>query len=235
MVLVPRTSPRVSFGQRSIEPVANENPGPGQYNSHTGPVGIFTRNGAAVFGTSPRSYRHRECPGPGAYNHKPQMELKGPAYSFSPRRKRDFSQDTVQDSQEHELGPGPGAYDDSSFELRSTISSGPSFSMASTFSNFREKVNRGPGPGHYTSAVTARRGQSSGRAFGFGTSRREPGTIFKTPGPGQYAMSSTMSGPFFSLTPRRLSTRDCGENGVPGPGAHDHHADFEDAPWASTM
>lgn len=224
MVLVPRSAPRHSFGHRGPEAAPNDTPGPGQYSSHNQPAGagLFKRNGTAVFGTCVRSHRIRESPGPGTY--APLDVRKGPAFSCSPRRPPPPGEDT----QDPDLGPGPGAYDESLFYT--TQSSGPAFSMASTFSNFRETVSFSPGPGHYTDVGKQRR---SARGHGFGTSRREPGHITKTPGPGQYAVSSTLGGPRHGLTPRRV-TKWSSDNGVPGPGAHDHHPDFsDDAVWAS--
>jgi len=220
MVLIPRNAPKASFGVRGPDPPANDTPGPGHYTGlNAKSPGLFPRSGAAVFGTCPRSNRTREGPGPGQY--KVLDRRKGPSFSCSPRRQRAFNEDSVQ---EYELGPGPGAYDDA----LSFTASGPSYSMASTFS---DKAYNGPGPGHYSDAGKPRRPRGG---FGFGTSRREPGNVFKTPGPGQYTTNSTLGGPGFSLTPRRQTNRTL-DNGVPGPGAHDHHPDFsEDTPWTST-
>merc|ERR1740122_68363 len=89
------------------------------------------------------------------------------------------------------------------------------------------------GPGHYGAGGGGRTAEPASfwsrrvtPGFGFGTSSREPGGRGRTPGPGQYSMKSTLGGPNFSLAARR--ERRSPENGVPGPGAHEHHPDFED-------
>lgn len=227
MVLVPRTAPKVSFGVRSRDPAPQETPGPGHYDGNP-PSAVFTRSGAAVFGTSPRGHRQRQGPGPGAYAVLDRRK-GGPSWpwhrdhcasmSSSRRSAQSFSEDCPQD----DVGPGPGAYD---VAVPSLTANAPCYSMASTWT---DKVYSGPGPGHYTDGGKPWKPK---RGYGFGTSRREPGNPTKSPGPGQYSLGSTLGGPLPSLAARPPPASK--DNGVPGPGAHDHHPDFsEDAPWAA--
>merc|ERR1719215_1008570 len=102
--------------------------------------------------------------------------------------------------------------------------SGSGWSMAKTLA---DKVCSGPGPGHYSD--TGRR-RTPRAAYGFGTSRREPGNIVKTPGPGQYALGSTLGGAKHSLTPRRVVEPPREIDCTPGPGAHDHNSAFTNDP-----
>jgi hypothetical protein len=227
MVLVPRTAPKVSFGAKTPnprEPPKNDTPGPGQYDSQHMPPALFTRSGAAVFGTCRRVSSLRESPGPGAYTLWERRRTNGLSWHrdvFTPQTSARKSQTCGEEFQEERIGPGPGAYD----EPLSFNANGPSYSVAHYTAT--GKVDSLPGPGHYSQNGKP---WKSRRGVSFGTSRRERDHIFKTPGPGQYKLSSTLGGPVASLT-SRLPYREV-DNGVPGPGAHDHHPDFvETAVW----
>merc|ERR1712232_152994 len=124
-----------------------------------------------------------------------------------------------------ESGPGPGAYQTERCPSTSLYAESAKFSFAG---KGYDKVDDGPGPGHYG---TGSRGQPrftprNKPGFNFGTSQREPGQTVSTPGPGQYACKTSMgaSGPSYSLMAKReyLECKDIG----PGPGAHDLHPAF---------
>lgn len=229
MVLVPRNSPRASFGKArrdAREPGAADGPerwtgagptpGPGQYGSQSLPSSCCSRSAAFVFGTSGRAGpRQRACPGPGSY--APKVLNEGPGYSYRPPH--------VENSPRvggGAISPGPGAYGDVYKEL-----DGPKFSIGQA--RQKQDIVQYPGPGHYTGGVgytaspTKRRPQPG---FGFGTSVREPGSLRRTPGPGQYTVARTLGGVEFSMLPKRPGPAP--ESTGPGPGAHNVRQDFDE-------
>uniref|UniRef100_A0A7S1EVS4 Uncharacterized protein n=1 Tax=Noctiluca scintillans TaxID=2966 RepID=A0A7S1EVS4_NOCSC len=208
MVLIPRNSPKASLGHRNISShraPAQDTPGPGHYVKEPSHDSVFSRNGAAFFGTSCRDSRVRVSPGPGSYE---PLKLKrgvdfrreSPLAAWSPSR---LPQTT----------PGPGAYGDTLF----FGTDGPKHSMGSVRRARWE--TGGPGPGQHAScSQSAPRSQ---RCTGFGTSQRE-GSMKRSPGPGDYSLGSTLGGPKALLTPRQEVTSPLKPQNlhVPGPGAH---------------
>lgn len=229
MVLIPRTAPKISFGIKGndLQAYGHDTPGPGHYNAQSMPTTVWARNAAAVFGTNPRTARERTGPGPGSYTLIERQQ--GPKYSCGPRRP-DSPVGQFELKRERDAGPGPGAYDGNP----NFAADAPKFSMASHLSGKGDISS--PGPGHYTLDVagparSTRPVRRQRPGYSFGTSLREPGNLGKTPGPGQYSLRSTLSGPGYSLTPRRainFQRQNGVPGGVPGPGAHDHHPDFSD-------
>lgn len=231
MVLVPRNTPKVSFGVRGPPDRPPDTPGPGHYGDARsapaapprGETQIFARNGAAVFGTcQSRGYYPKAGPGPGAYGSKDLA--KGPSYSCTHRK-----QATVWDAPRSEgEAPGPGAYGEKLDLGNSTLPEGPKFSIGQPY---RSKVEDLPGPGHYGSvgqqhASGRYSARKQKRGFGFGTSVREPGVSHRMPGPGQYSPPlTTLSGPKHSMAPRRINAAP-DSAAFPGPGAHEHHGEL---------
>eukprot|EP00929_Paragymnodinium_shiwhaense_P025117 TRINITY_DN15265_c0_g1_i1.p1 TRINITY_DN15265_c0_g1~~TRINITY_DN15265_c0_g1_i1.p1 ORF type:complete len:226 (-),score=12.87 TRINITY_DN15265_c0_g1_i1:280-957(-) len=223
MVLIPRSAPKLSFGTRGREAQAPETPGPGHY-SGAGEQGLSTsicpRSATWNFGTSGRENRLRQTPGPGAYSQKEVSRRRGPAYSLRPRRPQSRWR---MEACDRDAGPGPGSYrTDQALCLNMET---PKYSMAGRGS---EKATEAPGPGHYglgsRGAPTFKTRNKPG--YGFGTSSREPGKNFCTPGPGQYSLQNSVGagGPSYSLMAKRshLESKDM----LPGPGAHDLKPNF---------
>lgn len=211
MVLIPRSSPKATFGVKSTLPQQRpqETPGPGQYAGQTVASATFARSGAAVFGTSGRTPRHRPSPGPGSYS--VQEATGAPSWTCSMRMTAEIP--TAWDD-----GPGPGSYGPGSF-----LADGPKFSIATPRRNLSRHED--PGPGHYgqTYGETPQSARLRTPGFGFGTAARES-MQKRSPGPGQYSMNSAMgSAPKYSMPPRRDKAPT--ESG-PGPGAHDQGPQF---------
>lgn len=233
MVLVGRSSARITFGGGRKEEQGPLSPGPGSYGGDT--HNTFARSAAASFGTGGQvAAVEKKGPGPGSYNVQGRQRSGG--WSLAPRRAR------VAPS---ELKPGPGAYGGG----REFTTEGPKYSMATPRQRPVPWFNcEPPGPGAYAgedprAAWTSTRKKAPG--FGFGTSVREPRS-HSTPGPGQYSTPASpphmLSGPAFGISPRRplghLSAggrptfepkhqkHDKNVSDAPGPGAHDHHPEL---------
>eukprot|EP00928_Gymnodinium_smaydae_P045684 TRINITY_DN30414_c0_g2_i1.p1 TRINITY_DN30414_c0_g2~~TRINITY_DN30414_c0_g2_i1.p1 ORF type:complete len:230 (-),score=7.65 TRINITY_DN30414_c0_g2_i1:91-780(-) len=221
MVLVPRSSPKVSFGSKGSDSQAEVTPGPGDYGDTTSKAQwsiVFKRTGGnAVFGTSARETSARRTPGPCCYCPRQEATFKRtPMYSC---RGRQSDSEWMAHTRVVDSGPGPGAYSE---HLAKFADEGPKFSIRP---QIPKKTTSEPGPGHYgdgSRGVPVLTARSTSKGFSFGTSARCPSERSRNPGPGQYSATSSVgigtAGPSYSLTPRRpLPT---GKEQVPGPGAH---------------
>mmetsp|Transcript_41690 Transcript_41690/g.116158 ORF Transcript_41690/g.116158 Transcript_41690/m.116158 type:complete len:221 (-) Transcript_41690:120-782(-) len=218
MVLIPRTSPRHSFGARpqEVARLRSETPGPGHYGALCSPASrCFSRSGGTGFGTAARGDREqRPCPGPGHYAAK--ALAPGPKYSCSPRRPAEGGSPVI--ASPWAAAPGPGAYSSSHVEFE-----GPKYSFAGRRG---EEQAVHPGPGHYSdpSYATARRRTKSG--FSFGNSTREPGSARRMPGPGHYSIASTVGSAAQYSMPARPAIRAPDPHSSPGPGQHNLKPEF---------
>mmetsp|Transcript_24542 Transcript_24542/g.76351 ORF Transcript_24542/g.76351 Transcript_24542/m.76351 type:complete len:229 (-) Transcript_24542:58-744(-) len=226
MVLIPRTSPRHSFGTGLRDAreqggargrwADGPTPGPGHYGEQSPPLSSRARSTAAVFGTSERrGAGQRLCPGPGSYAAKTLQT--GPGYPFRPSELERLPPAAGPGA----ASPGPGAHGVLHGEMN-----GPKYSMGQ--GRQTKEVVPHPGPGHYSAgsvsaAATPRR--RAQRGFGFGTSVREPGSPHPLPGPGQYSVDRSLGGKEYSLLPRRANPA-ADSCSSPGPGAHNVRSGF---------
>jgi len=181
-----------------------------------------------------------ECPGPGAYNHPSESDVrytKNPQYGFG-SASRDGTRDlhhpgpgeynpvkvANDTSSKYGFGtsqrktapvrpdhPGPGAY-----RTSTTVgSNGPKYSA--TGRRDMGGYPNTPGPGSYmVEAGTDSKVRPTPR-WGFGTSPRDGGRTLDHPGPGAYEHSGAMQGPNYSFRGRAERR---GHDVSPGPGMY---------------
>mmetsp|Transcript_25905 Transcript_25905/g.46839 ORF Transcript_25905/g.46839 Transcript_25905/m.46839 type:complete len:232 (-) Transcript_25905:91-786(-) len=227
MVLLPRNSPKTSFGLRPRQSSLHTSPGPGHYESRAPEVALrFSRTGATLFGTSVREGFPRPSPGPGAYTSEDigrKMKCSAPAYTCSPRLR---IQETIQD------GPAPV---DHCGDLTFSVDA-PKYSIANPRS---VKGDEGrPGPADYApgqsavgNPILASRAHRMG---GFGSEERMRSPRFSTPGPGSYSKPSTLGGQACRMAlPQKLPSHASSTAAyTPGPGAYSSMSDFgEESVW----
>jgi len=163
--------PKYSMPGRRPYTASAAQPGPGAYDA---PV-LFGKTATMV--TMKGKHRGNlgpDSPGPGAYAPVPSIG-RAPAFSFRPKSK----------SKARELSPGPGAYN-----KVSDIGKGPKKSMSPRRIAPLASSEISPGPGEYK---TSRHGDiGTGPSYSMGGK----GLIdiqARTPGPGDYALASTLS------------------------------------------
>lgn len=143
---------------------------------------------------------------PGAYD-VPSFGVEGPAYTMglkTPTKVRDDD------------GPGPGAYDQTTF--KSVKHRSPSTSFPTTGHKTLDGREESPGPGAYTPPP------HSSRSAIFGTVvRTSLASNTQVPGPGAYQSPVQKDGPKYSFLPRRDRSPN---DSTPGPGAYNvNHLD----------
>lgn len=226
MVLLPRNSPKSSFGLRGKEQSVVPSPGPAHYNSRAPEVTLrFSRQGASCFGTSVREGFPKPSPGPGQYTAQDigqKMRSSAPKYTCSPR---------LQAQEKVEASPAPVDYSrDAPFAAEA-----PKYSIATPRSS-KDDDGR-PGPAHYVPGHSAvgnpilrRRRERTG---GFGSEERMKGPRVVNPGPGQYSMMSTLAGPSHKMAPpQELPPHSLSSTISPGPGVYSTVSDFgEESYW----
>mmetsp|Transcript_150127 Transcript_150127/g.482528 ORF Transcript_150127/g.482528 Transcript_150127/m.482528 type:complete len:377 (-) Transcript_150127:52-1182(-) len=220
-----RSLPRISFGVRTSANQADENPGPGSYNTHEfGPERISRMRQTPAYNFGALSERKgmadtRDLPGPGAYG------VPKDVGKYATERKSGFGgapRGAVVRC--FHVTAGPGQY-----ALKSTLSDSPAFTA--TGKRYRRSVKSllRPGPGSYEPSVSRTSQFAAAPQVGFGTMSR-PEMFSKhlaaNPGPGTYPTKSYMgTAEFgkFSIVSRRR-THDLQPYVQPGPGQYDSHA-----------
>lgn len=218
--------------------ILNDQPkeiGPGQYQPNYDSVEVNYRTKFGI-GNRPDMFGSKGFPGPGAYAETDKKE--GPRYTFGTeaRERKFLSTETpapwaydipgLTEDLKNKPGktlapkrplvvkdsgaPGPGAYQP---RLSETT---PSFSVGTGSRSSFINVKKSPGPGEYEPKVPAHVSRTSN----FGTGARPPLTVPKfTPGPGAYGLDSTLSGPKYGMSGRRIDLKTSDQ--VPGPGQYE--------------
>ncbi|KAL4464748.1 hypothetical protein ABPG74_011309 [Tetrahymena malaccensis] len=193
--------PKWKFGLSNRQSmVANDAPGPGQYNLKNSQSGPKFSIGT---GSKPKVETYLFVPGPGTYNPGKTIYQSSPNYSMGMKHS----------SSEQHLQPGPGQYDH-----KSSVLNQPSVKFPLSTRNELYQGTNTPGPANYNVS----RPSSAAPKFGFGTSQRDQlYASQQTPGPGQYDQKSCID---LSKGVTMISRR---ANGVaneiakfPGPGAY---------------
>ena len=214
-----KAAPKWTMTSRKFYTHHELTPGPGAYSFQS------TNSGqAASLDKSPRpglvSAGTSSHPGPGAYSpNKPLPSLGNTLYhphSFPKAARKDTA--TVKNV------PGPGQY------FSEPKPEGPQFSLRGRSQD--SSVESKPGPCNYSPSYdyTLEKPPS----YKLGTSKRTTSMVTSlVPGPGNYSLRSTVSGPTwgFGSSPRSTSY----ETSVPGPGAysikpHTDHISFSMTP-----
>eukprot|EP00933_Yihiella_yeosuensis_P062211 TRINITY_DN65157_c0_g1_i1.p1 TRINITY_DN65157_c0_g1~~TRINITY_DN65157_c0_g1_i1.p1 ORF type:complete len:265 (-),score=38.74 TRINITY_DN65157_c0_g1_i1:75-800(-) len=226
MVLIPRTSPSVSFGSRGPEVSLNkeETPGPGHYTGHSPASALFNKGGDGFgFGTSTRRCVDAGGPGPGTYVRKDfgrGMKITAPTYTCAPKVAiPEYPQDV----------PGPGTYGGIGGVVDN---SSPRYSFRGSC-KVKDASGEQPGPGLYSpgleraDVIVQKREKAPGFTT-FGSESKWSAAISrKQPGPGQYSpISSSMKGACTRISPRPHPPPRQLEEISPGPGAFDQISSF---------
>ena len=173
-----KSSPAWSIRGRKIEKIKEAIPGPGSYSPNSSHFESSPKYGTS---RSPRDFKAKDTPGPGAY--ESFVRSGSPAFSISFRREK----------KSKNIIPGPGTYTPKYVEPKVIFCMGSSQKLP-----FKPLPT--PGPGSYLNDSPSKRG------IGFGSASRMPkiGSSV-TPGPGTYELKSTLNGPKFSLSSRLIS------------------------------
>ena len=150
-------------------------------------------------------------PGPGNYNSAADLKKKAPSYGFGSMTRPDIAR-------KQNTSPAPGTYNH-----RSIIGAeGPSKTLSPKLTDkYAEKQARTqPGPGAYEFSLKA---MKTAPNYGMGTeSRTSPGQKFRTPDPGAYNPSTSLSkqkAPGYRMgTDKRDAFDTKRHKGMPGPG-----------------
>ncbi|CDW79521.1 UNKNOWN [Stylonychia lemnae] len=202
---MPRTERSQMVSKEEIQ-----KPGPGQYQS--------TKN----FGDDAKSVQIRgrpkdivgnDIPGPGNYNNDDShLRYQSPAVKIDPKSKRG----DIVDREQLSL-PGPGNYDQ-----HSGLGKGQAATIRGKPAD--QKDNGQPGPGHYDASADVVR--DNARSYRMPKTKRDFLDVsdeqMQLPGPGQYDLHKSNSGPAYTIKGRDPAKND---NGIPGPGAYDKSED----------
>ena len=194
----------IGTASRTDRPGSGYIPGPGAYDTRGKEIGPKWR-----FGTESKNKLFRErVPGPGSY--QIPNTLAKTSYSIT-GRKYDKDSDNF---------PGPGTYN------ITARPKSPSWTMAKTPKlDFNNGLQAKPGPGTYS-----HKGGFTETGVIFGTSTRPPlSYINHTPGPGEYAVTSNVEAPAFTMRPRTGVNK---ASNVPGPGHYDPKDNQSDPKWS---
>ncbi|TNV81347.1 hypothetical protein FGO68_gene8366 [Halteria grandinella] len=206
-----KNAPMVSmkFRPQSAQ-VSSQAPGPGQYNPDVS--GVKNKMPSSRIGTAKRSgmEKQQDLPGPGTFNVSYDWRKLRQHPGFGTSNRGDVAAAKT-------MAPGPGNYN----PLEMGKSKPPAFSMGikTGGKNFGDKS---PGPGQYNPKIDYAKENLGSVRIGTGT-RDQGSSVFTgkdMPGPGQYTLGTSLSGPAFGVG---TSMRDGGGGGkgeVPGPGSY---------------